>query len=152
GCTVRNCGTSGIFMGMGSRQTFPHITHEDYQGVPVSREIGNMQAQMYADPTWDRRGGFEHRITHCHVYNTGSGGICLSGGSKKTLTPGNCAVQTCRVHDYNRRNRFLWAGISVDGCGNRISHCEIYNSDFHAIYAQGNDHVFEYNCIHDVAL
>ncbi len=150
GCTVRNVGTSGIFMGQGARQTFPHITHDDYEGMPISKRIGNLQGHIYKYTTWNRKAGKNHKILSCDVYNTGSGGIYLSGGDKKTLTPGNNIVENCKVHDYNRRNKFLWSGINIDGVGNKIRHCEIYNSDFQAIYAHGNEHIYEYNNIHHV--
>ena len=152
GCTVRNVGTSGIFMGQGARQTFPHTTVDDYEGVPVSRRVGNLQGQIYKDTAWDRRAGSGNRVLSCDVYNTGSGGIALSGGSKRELIPGRNSVENCKVHDYNRRNKFLWSGINVDGCGNRVAYCEVFNSDWQGIYVHGNDHVFEYNEIHHVTL
>jgi hypothetical protein len=152
GCTLRNLGTIGVFMGQGARQTFPHITHDDYEGVPVSREIGNLQGQIYKYTTWDRKAGKNHGIVSCDVYDTGCGGIYLSGGSKKNLIPGNCYVENCRIHDYNRRNKFLWSGINVDGCGNRVAHNEIFNADFQGIYVHGNEHIFEYNHFHHLSV
>ena len=152
GCTVRNVGTNGIFMGQGAQQTFPHLTIDDYEGVPISRKIGNLQGHIYKYSTWERQAGTNHGILSCDVYNTGSGGIYLSGGSKRKLIPGHNVVENCKVHDYNRRNKFLWAGINIDGCGNRIAHCEIYNSDWQGIFVYGNEHVFEYNHIHHVTL
>lgn len=152
GCTVRNVGTSGIFMGQGAKQTFPMVTHDDYEGVPVSRRVGNLQGHIYKYTSWDRNAGSNHKILSCDVYNTGSGGIYLSGGSKRNLIPGNNSVENCKVHNYNRRNKFLWSGINIDGCGNRIAHCEIFNSEWQGIYVHGNDHLFEYNNIHHVTL
>ncbi len=152
GCTVRNVGTSGIFMGQGAKQTFPHVTHDDYEGVPISRQIGNLQGHIYKYTHWDRKAGSNHGILSCDVYNTGSGGIYLSGGNKRKLIPGNNYVENCKVHNYNRRNKFLWSGINIDGCGNRISHCEIFNSEWQGIYVHGNEHLFEYNNIHHVTL
>lgn len=152
GCTVRNVGTSGIFMGQGAKQTFPNVTHDDYEGVPISRQIGNLQGHIYKYTNWDRQAGSNHGILSCDVYNTGSGGIYLSGGNKKKLIPGNNYVENCKVHDYNRRNKFLWSGINIDGVGNRISHCEIFNSEWQGIYVHGNEHLFEYNNIHHVTL
>jgi parallel beta-helix repeat protein len=152
GCTVRNVGTSGIFMGQGAKQTFPSITHEDYEGVPVSRRIGNLPGQIYKYTTWDRKAGTGHGILSCDVYNTGSGGIYLSGGSKRKLIPGNNYVENCKIHNYNRRNKFLWAGINVDGCGNRVTHCEVFDSEWQGIYVNGNEHLFEYNHVHHVTL
>jgi hypothetical protein len=139
-------------MGQGAKQTFPFITHDDYEGVPVSRRIGNLQGHIYKYTHWDRKAGTNHGILSCDVYNTGSGGIYLSGGNKRKLIPGNNYAENCRVHTYNRRNKFLWAGINIDGVGNRISHCEIFDSEWQGIYVHGNEHLFEYNHIHHVTL
>lgn len=152
GCTVRNVGTSGIFMGQGARLLDENASIDDYVGEPVSRQIGSYQNHMYMNTAWNRNAGSDNVIQSCDVYNTGSGGICLSGGDKKTLTPGNSVVINCRIYNYTRRNKFTWAGIRVDGCGNRVLHNEIFNSDWHGIFVQGNDHLFEYNYIHDVTL
>ena len=152
GCTVRNVGTNGIFMGQGAKQTTSGITVEDYDGVPVSRIIGNVQGHKYKYTTWQRNAGSNHGILSCDIYNTGSGGIYLGGGDKRKLIPGNNYVENCKIHNYNRRNKFLWAGINIDGCGNRISHCEIFNSEWQGIYVNGNEHLFEYNQIHHVTL
>jgi hypothetical protein len=150
GCTIRNIGTTGILMGQGARQTFPHITGSDYEGVSVSRDVGSLSSHLYTNTTWDRKAGTEHGIISCDIYNTGSGGIVLGGGSKKTLARGNSFVENCLIHDYQLRNRSQWPGIKVTGCGNRVSHCEIYNGDLQAIMATGNEHVYEFNDIHDV--
>jgi hypothetical protein len=107
---------------------------------------------MYKYNTWNRNAGENNKILSCDVYNTGSGGIALSGGDKKTLIPGNNVVENCKVHDFNRRNKFTWSGINVDGCGNKLLHNEVYNSDFHGIFVHGNEHLFEYNHVHDVTI
>ncbi len=151
-CVVRNLGTVGIMLGQGARQTFPHITADDYAGVPSSREIGSFHSHMYLNTVWDRNSGDHQIIEGCEVYNTGSGGIILGGGSKKNLVPGGNVVTDCRIHDFNRRNKAGAAGVIVDGCGNLVTHNEIYNADLQAILVHGNDHVFEYNHIHHVAL
>jgi hypothetical protein len=150
-CTVRNVGTVGIMLGKGARQTFPYITADDYAGVPVSGDVGSFQAHYYRNTVWDRNAGRNQSITGSEVYNTGSGGIILGGGSKKDLVPGGNEVADCRIHDFDRRNKAGAAGINIDGCGNRIVHCEIYNGDLQAIMVRGNEHLFEFNHIHDVA-
>lgn len=151
-CTVRNVGTAGIMLGQGARQTFPHITADDYTGVAVSREIGSFHSHLYLDTVWERDAGERHVIQGCEIYNTGSGGIFLGGGSKKRLIPGNNVVTDCRIHDFSRRNKMGASGIVVDGCGQRVVHNEIYNADQHAIFVHGNEHLFELNHIHHVAL
>jgi hypothetical protein len=150
-CVVRNFGTVGIMLGQGARQTFPHITADDYTGVPVSREVLSFHPQYYRNTVWDRNAGRGHTIEHTEVYGTGSGGIILGGGSKKDLIAGGNAVTDCRIHDFDRRNKAGAAGINVDGCGNRIAHNEIYNGDLQAIFVRGNEHQFEFNLIHHVA-
>ncbi len=62
--------------------------------------------------------GRNQTIEGCEVYNTGSGGIILGGGSKKDLVPGGNVVTDSRIHDFNRRNKAGAAGVIVDGCGN----------------------------------
>jgi parallel beta-helix repeat protein len=151
-CVVRNVGTVGIMLGQGARQTFPHVTADDYEGVPSSREIGSFHSHLYLNSVWDRNAGMHQVIEGCEVYNTGSGGIILGGGSKKNLVPGDNMVTDCRIHDFNRRNKAGAAGVIVDGCGNRVAHNEIYSADLQAILVHGNDHVFEFNHIHHVAL
>ncbi len=154
GCTIRNTGTIGIMMGQGSKPPASpaSVDAEIYNGVAVSEEIGDLQNHLYIDTGWDRKAGMKQGVLSCDIYNTGSGGIFLGGGNKKRLIAGGSFVENCRIHDYNRRNKFLWAGVNVDGCGNRVAHNEIYNSDSQGIYVHGNDHVFEYNVVHDVAM
>jgi Right handed beta helix region len=152
GCIIRNVGTTGIVMGQGAQLLDENSSVDDYVGIPVSRQVGSFQNHIYRNTTWNRNAGHHNRILSCDIYNTGSGGVMLSGGDKKTLTPGNNTVENCRISLYNRRNKFTFAGIRVDGVGNRIVHNEIFNSDWHGIFVHGNEHVFEYNHIHDVTL
>lgn len=151
-CTVRNVGTAGILLGQGARQTFPGITADGYTGEPASRELGSFQSHIYMNTVWERDAGTDQTIEGCEVYGTGSGGIFLGGGSKRRLEPGRNAVTDCRIHDFNRRNKMGAAGVAVDGCGNRVAHNEIFNAQLQAIYVRGNEHVFEFNHIHHVAL
>lgn len=152
GCTIRNVGTSGIFMGQGAEANKGPMSIDNFEGRPVSGIIGSLQNYLYKNTSWNRNAGYDQQILSCDVYNTGSGGIYLSGGDKRTLTKANNIVENCKVHDFNRRNKFIWSGISVDGCGNKIRHCEIYNTDWQGIFVHGNEHVFEYNNIHHVTL
>ncbi len=150
-CTIRNVGTVGVMLGQGARQTFPHITADDYTGVPVSREVGTFHSHAYRNTVWERNAGTGHIIERCEILNTGSGGIILGGGSKKELVAGGCTVTDCRIHEFTRRNKAGAAGIVVDGCGNRVVHNEIFDGDLQAIIVHGNDHLFEFNRIHHVA-
>jgi hypothetical protein len=89
-------------------------------------------------------------LKDCTVAQTGSGGIMLYGGNRNTLESSGNYVENCFIHDFNRISKTYCAGIKISGVGNRISHNEIYNSPHAAILLKGNDHLFEYNNIHDV--
>ncbi len=95
-------------------------------------------------------GGTDNGVQSCDIYNTGGGGIILSGGNRMTLTPGNNFAENNDIHNYNRWDRTYHAGVGINGVGNRIAHNAIYNAPHNAILLSGNDHVIEYNNIHDV--
>ena len=106
GCTIRNLGTCGILMGQGARVLDETSSIDDYEGIPQSREIGSLQNHFYSNNAWNRNAGEQNGILSCEIYNTGSGGVFLSGGDKKTLHRGNSYVENCKVHNYNRRNNY----------------------------------------------
>lgn len=95
-------------------------------------------------------GGTQHEVYGCDVYNTGEGGISLSGGDRPTLTAAGHNAENNHVHHYSRRARTYKTGISVSGVGNRIAHNLIHDGPHMALAAGGNDHVVEFNEIHNV--
>jgi hypothetical protein len=54
------------------------------------------------------------------------------------------------VHHYSRRARTYKSGISISGVGNRIAHNRIHDGPHMALAAGGNDHIVEFNEIHNV--
>ncbi len=152
GATIRNMGNIGIMTGKGAVKTVPGITHEDYEGLPKSGVIGSLISHRYHNTSWNRNSGKGHAVRNCDVYNTGSGGILIGGGDRSTLQPGDAIAENNRVWNNQRRNKFLWAGINVDGVGNRIANNEVFDSDFQAIMVHGNEHIFEYNHIHHIGM
>ena len=95
-------------------------------------------------------GGVDHVIYGCDVYNTGSGGISMRGGDRRTLTPSRFNVENNHVHAYARRKRTYRPAILVNGVGSRIAHNLINDGPHMALMAEGNDHLIEYNEIHNV--
>ena len=89
----------------------------------------------------------ENEITH-----TGKGGISLSGGDRETLTPGGNRADNNLIHDWSEVYLTYQPAVTLGGVGNVCSHNEIYNSPHEAVTYSGNDHVIEYNVIHDVCL
>ncbi len=156
-CTFRNLGILAVQIGQGAEPQ-PHGKHTCHgvraPGIPVpkpiSREMGSWHEYLYEFMAWDNDGGHDHTITGCHIYDTGAGGILLSGGSRKTLERGGNRVENCHIHHTNRLDRTYKAGVNMMGVGNSVHHCEIHDMAGMAIYLHGNDHIIEYNKIYDV--
>lgn len=146
-CVFRNLGLVGILIGKGI-YPYKNLQHAG-TGEPASGIIGSLYSHMYDNTVMDREAGTNHLITGCHIYNTASGGIILGGGNRLTLEKGNNRVENCRIHDFNRLDRSYKAGVNIDGVGNIIRNCEIYNCPGSAILLHGNDHVIAYNNIHN---
>ncbi|MCL4194360.1 MAG: right-handed parallel beta-helix repeat-containing protein [Thermoguttaceae bacterium] len=94
--------------------------------------------------------GTGHEVYGCDVYHCGEGGIAMSGGERQSLTPGGLNVENNHVHHYSRRARTYKPAISIGGVGNRIAHNLIHDGPHMALSAGGNDHVVEFNEIHNV--
>lgn len=97
-------------------------------------------------------GGSNHRIVNCHLHTLGAGGIVLNAGDRGTLSPGNCLIENCRIHDFARINQAYAPAINIQGCGNRVRHCEIFNSPHHAIRVAGDNHCVELCSFHHLVL
>ena len=71
--------------------------------------------------------------------------MSLGGGDRASLEAAGNYVDSCRIHDYNRIEKSYRPGVWIDGVGNRVSHCSIYNAPSMAILFHGNNHIIE-NC------
>jgi hypothetical protein len=94
--------------------------------------------------------GERHEVVGCDVYFTGTGGISMSGGKRATLAPARHNAENNHVHHYARRARTYHCAISVSGVGNRIAHNLVHDGPHMALSAGGNDHIVEFNEIHNV--
>ena len=150
GCTFSNLGMMAICMGKGI-EPFKDNQHSG-SGKPASRIVGSLVPHVYENSTYDREAGFDNGIIDCDIFQTGAGGIFLSGGNRLTLQPGNSFVQNCRITDFNRIQKTHRPGIWISGVGNRITNCEIFNAPSLGVLLHGNNHIFEFNNIHHVAL
>ncbi|MHC4105201.1 MAG: right-handed parallel beta-helix repeat-containing protein, partial [Planctomycetota bacterium] len=97
-------------------------------------------------------GGNNNSVTACEIYATGSGGISLRGGERKSLTVGGHFAENNHLHHYGRWKRMYTPAISLGGVGNRAAHNLIHTAPHMAIMFSGNDHVMEFNEIHNVCL
>ena len=139
-----------------SHVTLQGFTLEACRGTAVSLS-GGTHSHVVGCRIWNL-GGYAVRIGGatdsgvygCDISATGDGGISLSGGDRKTLTPARLYAENNHIHHYGRWNRMYKAAIHLGGVGNRASHNLIHNAPHMAIGFGGNDHVIELNEIHSV--
>jgi len=120
--------------------------------VCIGSEIASPDKHIYDNPLLDGHGGTSNGVVGCEMYDIGQGAIVLGGGDRVTLTPaGNFAVNN-DIRDFSRTLATYRPAIWIYGVGNRAAHNLIYDAPHSAIILNGNDHVIEFNEIHDVCL
>lgn len=108
------------------------------------RNIGNVAVSI--------NGGYSNGVVGCDIYETGDGGIRLSGGDRRTLAPAdNCAVNN-HIYNYGRWVRTYCPAVLISGVGNRVAHNLIHDAPHSAILLGGNEHIIEFNEIHNVCM
>lgn len=100
----------------------------------------------------DMDGGSQSKVIGCDLYDLGEGGIRVTGGDYQTLTPGNHLIENNHIHHFGRIVGTYRPGAAAYGVGNAIRHNLIYQAQHQAIYFHGNNHLVEYNVVHDVCL
>jgi hypothetical protein len=124
-----------------SALTLKNTSHVRIENCAIGN-VGN-----YGIYTAGQGGGYNHDllISSCSIFNTGTGGIILEGGDRKTLTPGNNVVDNCDIYNFSRINQTYSFAIAITGVGNKVTHCDIHDAPDQAISFYGNDHVIAYN-------
>jgi hypothetical protein len=107
------------------------------------RNLGNYAIRI--------EGGSNHHIQSCDIYEVGDGGVYADGGERASLQAGNHKVENCHIHHYSRINRTGRPAITLKGVGNTLSHNLIHDAPHMGVWFEGNEHILEYNEIHDVA-
>ncbi|MCH6258188.1 right-handed parallel beta-helix repeat-containing protein [Puniceicoccaceae bacterium K14] len=100
----------------------------------------------------DINGGWNCQVLSSDLHHLGEGGCELHGGDRATLTPSGHRVENCHIHDIAQTVSTYRPGVSLNGTGASARHNLIYNTPHTALTFDGNDHIIEYNIIHDVAL
>ncbi len=94
--------------------------------------------------------GVENTVYGCDVSRTGEGGVLLEGGDRATLTHSNNLIENNYIHDWSELSRMYNAGAAIQGCGGTVRHNEFARSPHLAITHPGNEHLIEYNYLHEV--
>ncbi len=96
--------------------------------------------------------GYDNLILDNEITRTGKGGVIMDGGDRETLKHANNRAENNLVHDWSEIYETYQPAFTLNGVGNICSHNDMYNSPHEAVTYSGNDHVIEYNIIHDVNL
>ena len=91
-------------------------------------------------------------VTDCEIAHCGAGGIRLSGGDRRSLTPSGSVIEHCRIHDFGIFRRTYAGGVRLEGCGHVLRRCEIWDAPHTAVFWEGNDMLLESNDVHHVLL
>ena len=100
----------------------------------------------------DIQGGVSHGLLSCDIHSLGRGGVVLSAGDRKRLTPANHFVENCHIYDLSRLDRTYTPAILCGGVGHRIAHNLLHDVPSSAMRVNGNDHRVELNEIARVVL
>ena len=96
--------------------------------------------------------GSNNLVYNNEITRTGKGGIIIDGGDTEALTAGNSRADNNYIHDWSEIYKTYQPAVTLLGVGNICSHNEMANSPHEAITYKGNNHIIEYNNIHDVCL
>ncbi|MBN1346314.1 MAG: right-handed parallel beta-helix repeat-containing protein, partial [Phycisphaerae bacterium] len=97
-------------------------------------------------------GGTRNGVVGCDVCDIAATGIDITGGDRRTLTPAGHYAVNNHIHHYSQCVMNWQPGIRVKGVGHHIAHNRIHHAPQYGISYEGNDHVFEYNDMHDLDL
>lgn len=96
--------------------------------------------------------GYNCKVIDSDLSQLGEGGCRLNGGKRDTLTPSGHIVENCKIHDFSQVVSTYRPAVQLHGVGAQARHNLIYNTPHTALAFDGNDHLIEYNILHDVAL
>ena len=116
-------------------------THNSVSGCRLS-DIGGWAVSVGS--------GSESGVSDCEIFQVGEGGVSLSGGDRKALSASGHYCENNHIRKFGRIFRTYRPAVSVSGVGVRVTHNLIHDGPHNAIQLSGNDHLIEYNEIHNV--
>ena len=94
--------------------------------------------------------GSDNVLADCTFTHLAAGGVTLSGGDRKTLTPARNLVRGCRFEDFGCLQRVYTPGVSLEGCGQAVRGCTFVHAPHEAVQYAGNEHLIGWNDVSDV--
>ncbi|MBL8049192.1 MAG: right-handed parallel beta-helix repeat-containing protein [Chthonomonas sp.] len=141
--TPSNLHFEGLVVEQGWRHAFEVINSPNtvIRGCTL-RNFGNMGAFV-------RSPG--NQILSSDVYNVGSVGVYVIGGTRSTLTRGDLKVDNCRIWNFGQGDWSYSPGIKVEGVGQTITRNSISDGRHYGVFVEGNDHLVEGNDFYNLA-
>jgi len=96
--------------------------------------------------------GIDNGVVGCDIHDLGMTAIRMTGGNRSTLESGRNHVINNHIFRYAQRKKVYEPAVRIYGVGNRVAHNRIHDAPHQAIAYDGNEHVIEFNEIHDVVL
>ncbi len=145
-------------------------------GVYIDDPDNYPDAQVFPGHVWDGLtdqgdGVNSIRIMNCNIFNFGSGGIImigdnvniennhikniggtglyLRGGDLETLEPSNDTIINNQIHRVGYLHKAYVPAIAMHGVGIHVAYNDIYDAPHCIFNYHGNDHIIEFNKIHD---
>lgn len=89
------------------------------------------------------------KLERNHIKNMGGVGIYLKGGDLETLEPSGNTIMNNEIHRVGYLQRAYFPAIAMHGVAIHVAHNDIYDGPHCIFNYHGNDHIIEYNRIHD---
>lgn len=93
--------------------------------------------------------GTKIKIENNEIKNIGGTGIFMTGGDYETLTSSENTIVSNTIHRIGYQHKAYNPGIALQGVGARVAYNDLYDAPHCILNFGGNDHIFEYNKIHD---
>ena len=138
--------------------TFKDLTFEMSRGDLVSIQNGQSNALQRcvlrnAGNCAAKVSGYGSGLDRCEISAPGDDGVVLAGGNRSLLTASGNYVRNCRIHGFSRWTWTYAPAVKLNSgsVGLLVAHNLMYDAPHTAILLEpGNNHVVEYNEIHDV--
>lgn len=93
--------------------------------------------------------GTDVHIESNHMKNIGGTGLYLRGGDLETLTPSGNTIINNKIHRVGYLQKSYVPAIAMHGVAIHVAYNDIYDAPHCIFNYHGNDHIIEYNKIHD---
>lgn len=93
--------------------------------------------------------GTSVHLENNHIKNIGGTALFLKGGDLETLTPSENTIINNNIHRVGYLQKAYVPAIAMHGVGIHVAYNDLYDAPHCIFNYHGNDHIIEYNKIHD---